>query len=198
MTNKFRITKKKDGTVSYHMEGSSDFINGISDKILNSKKASKTDLMKSYTPSQQHKPTDHHILNMPVTIKPKPPKKQIPLVKPEGETVYSESEPNTMAEALKKLDIKKENDDRPEQPEDTSYYYTGIKEKDGKKLYRCRYMCHSCSNVGNHYIPHLIDNVKCHNCSADLSVRSVADMTGYKKDLNANWYVAGQYLPKTK
>jgi len=38
MTNKFRITKKKDGTVSYHMEGSSDFINSISDKILNSKK----------------------------------------------------------------------------------------------------------------------------------------------------------------
>ena len=42
MTNKFRITKKKDGTVSYHMEGSSDFINSISDKILNSKKASKS------------------------------------------------------------------------------------------------------------------------------------------------------------
>ena len=42
-------------------------------------------------------------------------------------------------------------------------------------------MCHSCSNVGNHYIPHLIDNVQCHNCSADLSVKSVADMTGYKK-----------------
>ena len=46
--------------------------------------------------------------------------------------MYSESAPNTMAEALKQLDIRKENDDRPEQPEDTSYYYTGIKEKDGK------------------------------------------------------------------
>lgn len=73
MTNKFRITKKKDGTVSYHMEGSSDFINSISDKILNSKKASKTDLMKLCKPSEQHKPTDHHI-NMPATIKPTPPK----------------------------------------------------------------------------------------------------------------------------
>ena len=70
MTNKFRITKKKDGTVSYHMEGSSDFINSISDKILNSKKASKTDLMKLCKPSEQHKPTDHHI-NMPATIKNK-------------------------------------------------------------------------------------------------------------------------------
>ena len=175
MTNKFRVTNKKDGTVTYHVEGEATFIKSIAPHILKLLKPDEQQykamqIPKSFNPTKLDQANTQK-------VEDKERKYVRELVKPNGEVVHQESDDVTIGE-------------------DTSFYHTGVKDKDGVKHYRCRYKCQYCDNVGNHYIPSLIDNVQCHNCDKDLPVESVESITGEEKDLNANWYVAGSYVPR--
>ncbi|MGW7919219.1 hypothetical protein ACWEXK_12415 [Staphylococcus xylosus] len=192
MTNKFRVTNKKDGTVTYHVEGEATFIKSIAPHILKLLKPDEQQhkamqIPKSFNPTKLDQANTQK-------VEDKERKYVRELVKPNGEVVHQESDDVTIGDAFRG-DLEKFSKEL-QQPQDTSFYHTGVKDKDGVKHYRCRYKCQYCDNVGNHYIPSLIDNVQCHNCDKDLPVESVESITGEEKDLNANWYVAGSYVPR--
>lgn len=197
MTNKLRVIRKQDGTETFHFEGTQEFIESMAAQLLKEKTQA------------IGKPKEETPLNVTVNkqltsekktqekVQPKTQQKLIrPLVNAAGEK-QNDEEGQSMADIFKEYIEKetKQEEKTPEQPVDTSYFHTGVKEKEGTKTYRCRYRCHKCGTVSNHYIPHLVDHVSCHTCNADLEVKSVKEMTGYKKDLKANWYVAGTFLP---
>lgn len=206
MTNKFRVTNKKDGSVTYHVEGNEQFVENMSVKVLD--KISNYPIMHFETKKRddyltdKQKNNDTNFVKTNISKLSKHENKSTDnnrkyvkeLVKPSGEVVHQESDDVTIGDAFKS-DLENFSKEL-EQPQDTSFYHTGVKDKDGVKHYRCRYKCQYCDNVGNHYIPTLVDNVQCHNCDKDLPVESVESITGEEKDLNANWYVAGSYVPR--
>lgn len=77
-----------------------------------------------------------------------------------------------------------------------NYHDTGEKYNAYGKKVKCRYSCPNCKNHGTHYIiDGKTEEVTCHTCKTNMQVKSVKEMTGFKKDKNKNWYVAGDVLP---
>jgi hypothetical protein len=93
----------------------------------------------------------------------------------------------TTEEHLKFKGLTKENkqDDHPE------WYKTGIKTKDGRNHYKCRYECPICDNKGNHYIPSNITGVNCHECDAKMDVYYAHDAGLPNRDEFGNYFIAG-------
>lgn len=85
----------------------------------------------------------------------------------------------------------------PAKPDVPDHYTTGIKEKDGKKAYKCRYKCtkSTCRQESNHYIWEGTKTVKCHNCDTELTVKKATPEEEMTRDPFGNFYVAGARDP---
>lgn len=78
-----------------------------------------------------------------------------------------------------------------EEKQTPEHFKTGIKMKNGKPSYRCRYICPKCGTKGNHYIYPNTQKVDCHNCQTTMVVtKSVKGVTLMPDHWN-NFYVAG-------
>lgn len=77
------------------------------------------------------------------------------------------------------------------------YYETGIKVRDGVKLYKTRYYCRNkeCNDQGNHYLPEGTEVTYCRNCNIQLLVRTA---TGEfpARDEFGNFYIADRLAPE--
>lgn len=51
-----------------------------------------------------------------------------------------------------------------------SFYFTGIKIKNGIPHYKAFYICPNCGLSGRHYVPEDVKEVKCHNCEAPIDI----------------------------
>lgn len=79
-----------------------------------------------------------------------------------------------------------------EEIQDTQYWNSGTKERDGITVYVCRYECKVCNDKGNHYIPIDTQEVRCRGCRTVLKVFP-AHPDGESRDTHGNWMRAGQY-----
>lgn len=72
------------------------------------------------------------------------------------------------------------------------FYKSGIKERDGVKLYRTRYYCQKsdCNGKGNHYLPEGTKTTYCRECEAQLEVRPAHEDGFPFKDEWGNFYLA--------
>lgn len=166
-------------------------IDGSIEKWRNSKDASSTvepselssevsDIPEKQTNSEQQKHTKY--------------------VRPESETIYSESDGFTISDsgvfdkaALQAVVGKKESKEST-----PSFYKTGIKETPRGKKYRTSYLCPECGDLGKHYVPDWVDDINCYNCDFRMKIKSVESIMGENKDAFNNWYVAGKFLPKNE
>lgn len=89
------------------------------------------------------------------------------------------------APKLPPIEIKVNND-----PTVPDFYVTGIKEKDGVKLYKTRYVCFNCSEKGKHYLPEGTTHINCHNCQFEIPVKSATPLGFPNRDEYGNFYVA--------
>jgi DNA-directed RNA polymerase subunit RPC12/RpoP len=86
----------------------------------------------------------------------------------------------------------------PIKDETPDYYVTGIKEKNGKQFYRCRFVCPKCKKKANNYILPTDRYTECHECYHRMTVKSAADRP-LERDVYGNFYIAGDFqkhIPK--
>jgi hypothetical protein len=87
----------------------------------------------------------------------------------------------------------KENDEAASE----DFYTTGIKIRNGKNCYKCRYKCTNfqCKQEGNHYVWEGTEEVSCHACNNGLKVKRATAEEELTRDPFGNFYVAGQRQP---
>ncbi|EZV56806.1 hypothetical protein V074_02727 [Staphylococcus aureus 2010-60-1240-1] len=76
------------------------------------------------------------------------------------------------------------------------FYKTGIKDEDGIKRYKCRYICDSCNDKGTKYINDYKNMVSCRKCGQGLKVIWHGEEYGEKQDKFNNFASAGNYVPR--
>ncbi|MFJ5716552.1 hypothetical protein [Neobacillus sp. NPDC093127] len=76
--------------------------------------------------------------------------------------------------------------------QDTSFWETGIKLKEGIKCYRTRYDCPHCGNKGKRYLPFEEEIIACHSCESELKKRPAADSGFPDRDSFGNYFIAGK------
>lgn len=85
------------------------------------------------------------------------------------------------------LSAYKSTEDQPD------FLITGIKQKDGTKLYRLRYVCTACSNRGNHYVYENSKGTWCHRCNHKMFVYPAHPEGFPNRDSIGNFFRAGVF-----
>lgn len=81
----------------------------------------------------------------------------------------------------------KATDDQPE------HIRTGIRERDGKKLYRLHYKCPACWNKSSHWVYENSKKTWCHRCQHEMPVFT-ANPEGFpNRDSFGNFFRAGDF-----
>lgn len=77
-----------------------------------------------------------------------------------------------------------------DQPE---YIKTGIKVRNGIKLYQTRYECYACYYKGTMYLPEKQKHLWCRRCSHQLDMSLATPKPFPERDSFGNYYVAGDF-----
>jgi DNA-directed RNA polymerase subunit RPC12/RpoP len=80
----------------------------------------------------------------------------------------------------------------PLQDETPDFYVTGIKERSGKKFYRCRYKCPKCHKSANSYVSETDRYAECHDCYHRMHIKPATDEP-LGRDIHGNFFVAGDF-----